>query len=64
MCLKRKEVSKMQTAIPSLGMHMFVISLYHLFVLLLNIQWTLFSFMELVMGCCLKLPHLGVLPVL
>lgn len=54
----------MQTAFPSLGMHMFGLSPYHLFGLVLNIQWTLFSFMEQVMGCCLRLPCLGMLTVL
>lgn len=43
---------------------MFGVSLYHLFGLLLSIQQTLFSFMELVMRCCLKQPCLGVLTVL
>ena len=43
---------------------MFGKPLYHPFVLLLNIQWALFSAMELVMGCCLKRPHLGVQTVL
>lgn len=46
LCAFKKESCLMQTALPSLGMHMFGVSLYHLFGLLLSIQQTLFSCVE------------------
>lgn len=46
---KERSCLEMQTAFPSLEMHMFGASLHHVWVTA-NTQWTLFSFIEPVTG--------------